>query len=300
MRQVIDGAFISMLESRDLHIKNAMNGLFGGNRRSNAYGSSTEFADFREYVPGDDLRRIDWNIYGRFEKLFLKLFVDERQLHHRIYLDCSSSMDWGEPKKSDIALKLAAALGYLSVQSMDRLSFYAIHDDTCEDLCRTIVGREAFYDAAGTLNRLDFYGEGDMGKAIQSSEKPGRGDGISIIISDFLTDSDWKGAVDYLLYHKRDVHLIQVLARDEMIPGISGKVLMLDSESNTHDEEDIRNYRTEITRASIKAYKTAFEYHQNELRDFCAARGVGFLTVRSDESVERMLFEKATEVEIIS
>ena len=122
MRQVLDGAFLAMLEARDLKIRDPMNGLFGGNRRSKAYGSSAEFADFREYVPGDDLRRIDWNLYGRFEKLFLKLFVDERQLHHRIYIDASASMDWGEPSKADTALKLAAAMALADLVSEDELS----------------------------------------------------------------------------------------------------------------------------------------------------------------------------------
>lgn len=297
MKQIIDGGFIAMLEARDLRMQNPMNGMFGGNRRSRAYGSSAEFADFREYAPGDDLRRIDWNLYARFEKLYLKLFVDERQLHHKIYIDASASMDWGEPNKAHIALKLAAAVGFLSVQAMDRVSFYAIHEDTCEDLCQTVVGREAFYNAANMLNEVDFYGDGDMGAAFDTLEDPGHGDGISIIISDFLTDADWKSAVDKLLYHNREVYLIQVLSRDEITPDLSGKVLMLDAESI--DEDDSRNYRSEITRTSVKAYEEAFLYHQREIKNFCAARNVGFITVCSDESIEKMLFMKATEVGLI-
>lgn len=297
MKQIIDGGFIAMLEARDLRIQNPMNGMFGGNRRSRAYGSSAEFADFREYAPGDDLRRIDWNLYARFEKLYMKLFVDERQLHHNIYIDASASMDWGEPNKAHIALKLAAAIGYLSVQAMDRVSFYAIHEDSCEDLCQTIIGREAFYNAANILNTVDFYGDGDIGAAFETLENPGNGDGISVIISDFLTDSDWKSAVDKLLYHNREVYLIQVLSRDEITPDISGKVLMLDAESL--DEDDGRNYRSEVTRSSVKAYEEAFLYHQKEIKQFCAARNVGFINVCSDESVERMLFQKATEVGLI-
>ena len=297
MKQIIDGGFIAMLEARDLHIQNPMNGLFGGNRRSRAYGSSAEFADYREYAAGDDLRRIDWNLYARFEKLFLKLFVDERQLHHKVYLDASASMDWGEPNKAHMALKLAAAVGFLAVQAMDRVSFYAIHEDQCEDLCRTVVGREAFYNAANLLNSVEFYGDGDLGAAFRAMEDPGRGDGISIIISDFLTDADWKSAVDKLLFHNREVYLIQVLSRDEITPGIRGKVLMLDTEAV--DEDDARNYRTEVTRSSVKAYEEAFLYHQNEIKSFCAARNVGFITLCSDESIERILFEKATEVGLI-
>ena len=297
MKQIIDDGFIAMLEYRDLLVKNPMNGLFGGNRRSHAYGSSAEFADFREYAPGDDLRRIDWNLYARFEKLYLKLFVDERQLHHRIYIDTSASMDWGEPNKAHMALKLAAALGFLAVQSMDRVSFYALAENTCQDLCRTVVGREAFYNAANILNRVRFYGDVDIGAAFASQEDVGHGDGLSILISDFLTESDWKSAVDKLLYHNREVCLIQVLSRDEIAPGFSGKVLMLDAERI--DEEDDRNFRSEITRTSMKAYEEAFAWHQKELKDFCAARNVSFMTVCSDESIQRMLFMKATEVGLI-
>ena len=297
MKPVIDDAFIAMLESRDLHIQHPMDGLFGGNRRSASYGNSAEFADFREYTVGDDLRRIDWNLYARFEKLFLKLFVDERQLHHRLYLDASASMDWGEPSKAYTALRLAAALGFLSVQAMDRITYYTVNDRHCEALTGTVVGREAFYNAANMLNRIPFHGEGDIGTAICSQEHPGNGDGLSIIISDFLTDSDWKGAVDYLLYHKRDVCLIQVLSRDEVSPEFSGKILMLDAE--VPDEEDDRHHRDEITRSSIKAYEQAFAYHQEDIRRFCAARGVGFFSVCSDDSIERMLFLQATEVGLV-
>ena len=147
------------------------------------------------------------------------------------------------------------------------------------------------------LNEVDFYGDGDIGAAFDSLEDPVHGDGISIIISDFLTDADWKSAVDKLLYHNREVYLIQVLSRDEITPDISGKVLMLDAESI--DEDDSRNYRSEITRTSVKAYEEAFLYHQREIKNFCAARNVGFITVCSDESIERMLFMKATEVGLI-
>lgn len=150
------------------------------------------------------------------------------------------------------------------------------------------------------MNRVRFYGEGDIGTAINASEDTGHGNGMSVIISDFLTDSDWKSAVDYLLFHKREVHLIQVLSRDEIAPGFSGKLFMIDTEAGSHDEEDTRNYKTEVTRSSIKAYKQAFLYHQNDIREFCAARDVGFFSVCSDESIEHMLFEKATEVGVIS
>ena len=293
MKRIIDDSFIAMLESRDLNIGNSMEGFFGGNRKSKKYGSSVEFADYREYVPGDDLRRIDWNLYARFEKLFLRLFVDERQLHHRVYIDTSSSMDWGKPNKSHLALKLAAALGYLSVQSMDRISYYTLNGDRCNSLCRTVIGREAFYNAADLLNNVKFNGETDFERSIKSIENPGGNNGLSVIISDFMTDNDFMSAVDYLLYHKREVFLVRVLSRDEVTPNLSGKVFMLDSES--FGEEDSKNYRYEVTRSAHKAYEEAFLYHENKIKSFCESRGVGFITLCSDESIEKILFLKAIE-----
>ena len=111
------------------------------------------------------------------------------------------------------------------------------------------------------------------------------------------TKSDFKSAIDNLLFKGREVQLIQVLSKDEITPGVYGKLNLLDSEAL--DEDDPRNYRTEITRSAFKAYEEALVWHQNELRDFCASRSVGFFTVCSDEKIEEILFHKATEAELI-
>lgn len=297
MKRIIDDAFLSMLESHDLCVKKKMNGLFGGNRRSAKYGSSTEFADYRKYEPGDDLRRIDGNLYARFQKLFIKLFTDERQLHHRIYLDTSSSMDWGEPKKSETALRLAAAFAYLAVQSLDRVSIATLSNQDCTELCARFTGKEGFYAAANKLNRVTFEGESDIGKGLLSDYDFGSIGGLSIVISDFLTDSDWKSGIDRILHAGREVCLVRILSRDEITPEFSGKVLMHDREAINDD--DSRHYKTEVTRSAIKAYEEALLWHQNEIRSFADSRGISLITVCSDESIEKMLFLKATEANLI-
>lgn len=293
MKRIIDEDFIAMLEGHDLCIKNLMNGLFGGNRRSQAYGSSAEFADYREYVAGDELRRVDWNLYARFKKLYLKLFVDERQLHHRIYFDTSASMAWGEPSKAYTALRLGAALAFLAVQAMDRVTLYGIQEDTCQDLCGTVIGKDAFYRAADRLETLNFEGRAELGKAINHAHETGAIGGISVLISDFLTDSHWQDAVDLMIQRRREVHLIQVLSRDEISPDIRGKLTLRDPEDRELD------YKSDFGRAHLKAYQKAYDHHQGELRQFCASRGVGLITVCSDEPVEQMLFEKAASAEVI-
>ena len=293
MKRIIDQDFIAMLEGHDLCIRNLMNGLFGGNRRSRAYGSSAEFADYRAYTEGDELKRVDWNLYARFRKLYLKLFVDERQLHHRIYIDASASMDWGTPAKSYTALRLGAALGFLAVQAMDRVTYYGIRDDSCQDLTGTVIGKDAFYRAADQLENLTCAGTSRLGEAINNSYESGSIGGISVLISDFFTDDSWKEAVDCMIQKRREVYLIRVLSRDEMDPQIKGQLTLTDSEDRSLD------YRADFNRAHMKAYRRAFEYHQNEIRSFCASRGVGFFTVCTDESIEQMLFDKAVSAEVM-
>ena len=297
MKPLIDDAFISMLEQRDLYIGRSMNGLFGGTRRANAYGSSAEFADYRDYFPGDDLRRIDWNLYARFEKLYLKLYVDERQLHHRIYIDASASMDWGQPSKAETALKLTAALAYLSVRATDRVSIYILHGDKCEPLCPAFSSVRSFYNAAHLLNGVRFKGDCDVAAAITNFEHTGRNDGLSVIISDFLNDNDFRPAVESLLYKGKKVHLLQILSEDEITPSLRGRFFLLDSEGQGEDDE--RNYRSIITRSRVKAYEKALAWYQNEISSFCKARDVGFITVCSSDPIEKILFFKATEERLI-
>jgi len=297
LRQIIDEEFISMLEGRDLFRKVPMDGMFGGNRRSAAYGSSAEFAEYRDYIPGDDLRRIDWNLFARFDKLLTKLYVDEKQQHHRIIIDTSASMDWGQPSKFDSALKFAAALCYLAVNGLDRVSLYELKGNAMKQIGRTVATREGFYELVKELNLLKCGTEADIGAAITAEENTGGHDGITVLISDFLTDSDWKAAIDYLVFNKREVWLLQILSEDETAPGMHGKMLFLDSEGI--GEEDAKNYKTEVTKSELKAYAEAFKYHQKDIKTFCDSRGVRFIPLCTSTGVERMLFEQSVEAEMI-
>ena len=297
MKRIIDDGFLTLLEARDLYIDRPMNGLFGGERRSRAYGSSLEFADYREYAEGDDLRRVDWNLWARFEKLFLKLYVDERQLYHRIYIDASASMKWGEPTKGETALKLAAALAYMAVRANDRVQLSVIRGRELSALGPAFTGTGGFYTAANKLNDVKFKGDAEWSQAFLETNDTGRDDGFTIILSDFLVGGDFRSAINRLLFRGRRVFLLQILAPEELDPDMRGRVMLFDSESG--GEEDARNFRTTVTRARIKAYRQALAAHQKELLDYCAARGVGFFSVSSDERVEKILFDKATEERLI-
>ncbi|MBN3489891.1 DUF58 domain-containing protein [Acholeplasma equirhinis] len=294
MRKILNDEFISKLETLSFHMNSFMRGYFGGNHRTSAYGSTVEFADFREYTLGDDIRHIDWNLYSRFEKHFIKLFVDERQMFIQVYLDCSASMEKADSKKSEFALKTAASIGYLAVHNMDRLSYRLIQGDSAFDLSGTIIGKDNFFRTISLLEETEFKGEADLDKAITGQNDVGTNDGLTVIISDFLTDSNWKKAVDYLLYKKRQVMLIQVLAPDELKPLYTGRIRLVDSESSSPIDD--KNMKMKITKADIKAYNEALKDFKEDMKNFCMARGVNFISISSDEKIEQLIFNKLAQV----
>ena len=183
-KAVISEAFLQQVEALQMLIKNNVAGMFGGNRKSKNYGSSCEFADYRDYMAGDDTTKIDWNAYARFDKLYQKLYLDERQMHTRIYIDGSRSMQYGDNKKAEQALKLTAALAYIAVADMDKVSVYVIRGKELEEVFTGIVGKEAFFREVGKLDEIEFYGDSEISNAILPT-KVGYGDGMSVLISDF-------------------------------------------------------------------------------------------------------------------
>jgi hypothetical protein len=292
-QRIINDDFISRLETISLSMQAQMKGYFGGNHRTKMYGSTVEFADFREYVLGDDIRRIDWNLYSRFEKHYIKLFVDERQMHTQIFLDCSASMGKNDKRKAEYAIRIVAALGFLSIQNMDKTSFWLIKGDFADDLCGVITGKEAFYLSTANLEEVDFSGSSNIEKAILDLPNPGNNDGLSIIISDFLIESNWQRAVDYLLFHHRQVMLIQILSPDEMDPLYSGRTFLHDVESI--DVLDDKNMKLRITKGHRLAYKQALNDYILQIRSFCSRRGVRYFSVDSESSIEKLIFNKMME-----
>ena len=296
--KILNDEFFSRLETLTLELRANLGGFFGGKHLVRTYGQTVEFADYREYMLGDDIRRIDWNLYSRFEKFFLKLFTDERQMHTQIFIDCSASMGKDMPEKAEYVIGTAAALGYLSVHNMDKVSFKLINGDKAEDNFGTIVGKRAFFNAISDLDHLEFNGDSDIYKAITSCPNLGTNDGLTVIISDFFTSSDWKKAIDYLCYKKKQVLLIQVMTPEEIDPSYSGRVNLIDSEANGMD--DIKNMRIKISRSNQLAYEEALRDFREDLSSFCASRGADFISVSTDQPLDRMLFKELLKVGIMA
>ncbi len=286
---VVNEELLSQLEAMQMLLKNNVAGMFGGNHKSRTYGSSCEFADYRDYVDGDDTTKLDWNAYARFEKLYLKLFLDERQMHTRIYIDASRSMEFGDARKAEQALQFAALIAYLSVCEMDKVSIYVIKDKSVHQIIRSMVGKEAFLSSISVLEEIVFDGDSYISEALLP-ENLGYGDGLSVIISDFMTDNDYEMAIDKLVEKRRDVFCIQVLAKEEINPQVRGKIHYFDSEHAN------RFYRKDVDREIIKAYKMAVEYVQSRIRDYCNARGAHYLLASAEDSASEIFFNKLVDM----
>ena len=284
----LNDEFFSRLETLALNLRADLNGYFGGKHFVRSYGQTVEFADYREYQLGDDIRRIDWNLFSRFEKYFIRLFTDERQMDVQIFLDCSASMGKENRTKAEYAVSVAAALGFLSVHNMDKVSFKLIKEDAVEDPFGTIIGKNSFFRAISLLENLNFSDDADISQAVSSCANTGSNNGLSVIISDFLTRKDWKKAVDYLTYKKRQVLAIQLLSPEEEEPTYSGRVSLIDVESG--DLADPRNMKLRMTRSLQLAYQEALKDMKADIKSFCASRGADFISVTTDKPVERMLF----------
>jgi uncharacterized protein (DUF58 family) len=288
----IDEQFLQQVELLQMLIKNNVAGMFGGNHKSKNYGSSCEFADYRDYIAGDDIKKIDWNAYARFEKLYLKLYLDERQMHTRIYIDGSRSMRYGNGKKDVQAIKLAAAFAYLSVCEMDKVSIYVIQEGEVKEVIVGMLGKDAFVHEIGKLNDIEFSGDSYISKAILPT-KVGYGDGMSVIISDFLTDNNFEDAIDYLASKRRDILCAQVLSKEELNPKARGKMHFFDSENTA------KFYRKNINREIAQAYKQALEFATGRISDFCASRGADYMLVSAEDSMQEVFFGKLADKGVI-
>ncbi len=290
---IINEELLSQIETLQSVLKNNIAGMFGGLRKSKSFGSSCEFADYRDYMPGDDITKIDWNAYARFDKLYEKLYFDERQMHTRIYIDASRSMEYGDATKAEQAIRVAATLAYLSVCEMEKVSIYAIQDGNAECIISGIVGKEAYLNEIGKLNNIVFDGDSLISEAILPS-KVGRGDGFSVIISDFLTDSNYEDAIDFLADKRRDILCIQILAREELNPQFRGKTHLFDSEHPS------KSYRKNIDREVIRAYKEALEYATSRIREYCLARGAEYMLVNADDPISKLFLNSLVNIGVLA
>jgi uncharacterized protein (DUF58 family) len=266
-----------------------------GERRSRARGQSVEFADHRNYVPGDDFRYIDWNLYGRLDKLFLKLYEEERELPVSIFLDASESMNFGTPRKVDFAKQVAAAIGYVALCGFDRVSVNVFPEANEQAVfrgaLRSVRGRKSSMQFFQNLNQIQPTGSADLNEALRRGAMMARSAGVAVVLSDFLDPAGYEGGLSSLVSRGFQVNAVQILAPEEMNPDTYGDLKLIDSETGVEQEVTFGKYR-------LAQYQQTVRNFCQRLKEFCSARGVSFFTVTSDTSLEKLLLKQLREAEI--
>lgn len=287
--KIFDSEFLKKIDTIAINARMAMMEGGSGSRKSRAKGSSAEFSDFREYTVGDDFRRIDWNAYGRFDRLFVKLFMEEREALVNIFLDTSKSMDFGEHKKSTLSLKVAAVLAYLSLNNLDRVCINSMKEVNLSP-SEAVAGKVMFHRCIKFLEDMAFQGKTDINACIKKKEFKGRG--ISIVISDFFTNGLIEDIVKYLLYKKQEVIFIHVLSKEELGPSIEGQVRLVDSETGiTRD--------VAVTPVLLRQYEQRLNSFTSGIREYCKRMGASYALVSSSDSIEKVVLESLAKPGII-
>ena len=284
MSQLFDSTFLQKIQQLALNARFTLEGTSAGNRKSRSKGSSVEFSDYREYTQGDDFRRVDWNAYGRFEKLFIKLFMEEREAHVTIFLDVSKSMDWGEPNKTIASRRLTAALAYISLINFDRVTVACVDEDI-QQMCKDIRGKNFFHKVTDVLENIQYTGRSQIQKAIESCRLQS-GRGITVLISDFFTQGSFQELLKYLTYKKQAVYICHILSPQEIQPAVSESVKLVDSE--TGEMMDIT-----VTPTLLNSYGRALDNFRNQIEQACIKWGAYYFQFSSETAVEEMVREVA-------
>lgn len=268
LKDVLTNEYLSKLEVLDMAVKKRLSSApSSGARKSSSKGSSLEFSDFREYTQGDDLRRVDWNGYARFGRLYTKLFNEERQACVNIVLDGSQSMRLYS-EKWEYAEAFAASVVYIALNNSDKVNIFITNDAEVEK-CEGLVSKQSFAKAVNFLDAKRSGGATRLNEAVRTLSYERLGEGISIIISDFFSEDGYDSAVKLLRSKKQVVNMVQILDKRETAPDERGNVRLIDSETDEKRE-------LEMTPELLDRYSHALEKFRAEIREFSIKNEAGF------------------------
>jgi uncharacterized protein (DUF58 family) len=272
---------LAQLERLELVTRKIFRGRMKGERRSRRKGQSVEFADFRNYVPGDDLRFIDWNLYARLEKLFLKLFMEEEDLHFYALIDASTSMDFGDPTKLYYGKQLAASLGFVGLCRADRVKVEALGASRAQP-GPVLRGRRSLWRMLEYVDGIEPGRNMPLAESIRDFCLRNSGKGILVLITDLMDKSGYESALRFLLAQDLDVYLIHVLSPEELDPDVKGDLKLVDCE-----DEDIAEIT--VSRPLLDRYKRTLAAFIDGARDFCTRRGLNYLMTSTETPVDQLV-----------
>lgn len=266
-----DPEFLKKLAHLDLVAKQIFTGVRRGERKSARRGAGTVFSDHRSYTRGDDLRYVDWNIYGRLGTLFVKEFEIEESANVLLLLDRSESMAYGEPDKFSFAVRVAAALGYIGLAHLDRVEVLPIPDGTP----RLYAGRQLAPRMFHALEAVTTGGATDLLESVKRIISTSRRRGIAILISDLLDPKGWQPAVELLLARRHRVFLVHIVAPSEENPELAGAVRLVDS-------EDGRKLDVRVDKRLLEVYRKSFKTWCRRIERYAMSKEVGHARLRTD------------------
>lgn len=301
MAGLLDEKFLQKIDRLTLVSKRVRPGSLKGERRSTKRGTSIEFADYRDYTPGDDLRQVDWNVYARLERIFLKLFEEEEELTVHILIDCSRSMDWSGPSSDFVvaedvpdynpahnklfyAKQTAAAIGYMALSTLDRLSLAGLFSNQSGSAARLPMmrGKNQTVRMIRFVEELSSGATGDLNNALKNYASITRQPGLLFLISDLFAPGGCYEGLRALQGAGHEIVILHVLSPDEVNPTIRGDFKLVDSETGEAQE-------VSIDQTALDMYRREFQNWQRELIDFCQRRGINYIQVETNHPFEDLV-----------
>jgi uncharacterized protein (DUF58 family) len=273
--------FLAQLERLTLASRRVFRGRVKGERKSPRRGHSVEFCDYRAYGIGDDLRYVDWNAYGRLDRLHVKLFVDEEDLCLHLLVDASASMDFGRPTKLDYAVRLAAALGFVGLVGLERVGVGILRERIAEGW-PPARGRTQFHALLDFLTAVRPAGATRLNEALATYAMRARESGVAVLISDLLDPAGYEAGLRALMEHRFDIHVIHLLDPEEMSPELAGDFRLTDAESG-----EVRELS--VDREALRDYRERLHTFLERAEAFCRAQEIGYHRVITDTAVEEFV-----------
>jgi uncharacterized protein (DUF58 family) len=271
-----DERFLRKLEYLAVVTKRAFLGQLHAERRSRRVGAGIEFADHRDYAAGDDLRYIDWNLYGRMQRLLVRLFEEDEDLSIDVLFDASASMGLGAPAKLDLAMQVGAALAYVGLANLDRVAITPVTETLSPGL-PPARGKAHILPMLHFLDGVRAGGRTALAPAVRAflSRHRRHRRGLVILISDFYDPAGYREALDLLRYDRFEIIVVQISAPDEARPALRGDVTVRDVE--TGEEREVT-----VSPAVLDAYTRRHGALVRGLEGFCRERGIPCFAVTSD------------------